>query len=77
MSLHWNRRYALASFSCVKCNKTEYKQGEIRTTGSGISRFLNLQNQKFITISCTGCGYTEIFRRDGSGIGNIFDVLGG
>jgi predicted nucleic-acid-binding Zn-ribbon protein len=65
------------NFSCVKCNSTEYKQGEIRTTGSGISRFLNLQNQKFITISCTKCGYTEVYRRSGSGIGNIFDALSG
>ena len=65
----------MASFSCVKCNKTEYKQGEIRTTGSGISRFLNLQNQKYATIACVKCGYTELYRMDGSGIGNILDLI--
>lgn len=63
-------------FSCIKCSGTDYKGGEIRTTGSGISRFLNLQNQKFSTVSCTGCGYTEIYRMDAGGaIGNIFDIL--
>ncbi len=64
-------------FTCDKCGNTEYKSGQIRTTGSGISRFLNLQNQKFETFSCTECGYTELFRSDGGGVGNIFDVLSG
>ena len=63
-------------YSCIKCAGTGYKAGEIRTTGSGISRFLNLQNQKFATVSCTQCGYTELYRMDASGaIGNIFDIL--
>ena len=63
-------------YSCFKCAGTDYEAGEIRTTGSGISRFLNLQNQKFATVSCSRCGYTEIYRMDASGaIGNIFDVL--
>jgi predicted nucleic-acid-binding Zn-ribbon protein len=63
-------------YSCVKCAGTDYEAGEIRTTGSGISRFLNLQNQKFATVSCAGCGYTEVYRmRAGGAIGNIFDIL--
>ena len=62
-------------WTCVKCNSKEYKNGELRTTGSGISRFLNLQNQKYVTVTCDGCGYTELYRADGSGIGNIFDIF--
>lgn len=62
-------------FECSKCRGTEYSSGEIRTTGSGASRFLNLQNQKFAVISCNGCGFTELYRMHGSGIGNIFDIF--
>jgi hypothetical protein len=63
-------------YSCVKCENTKFETGEIRTTGSGFSRFMNLQNQKFSTVSCTNCGYTEVYRMDASGkIGNIFDIL--
>ncbi len=62
-------------YSCIKCNGAEYRAGELRTTGSGISRFLNVQNQKYATVSCAGCGYTELFRMDGSGIGNIVDIF--
>ena len=65
-------------FSCDKCQGTSYKTGAIRTTGSGISRFLNLQNQKYNTISCQKCGYTEMYRADGGGMGgNILDLLSG
>jgi predicted nucleic-acid-binding Zn-ribbon protein len=67
---------AKQQYSCVKCEATEYATGEIRTTGSGLSRFLNLQNQKFTTVSCSNCGYTEVYRMDAGGkIGNIFDIL--
>ena len=67
---------AKQSYSCGKCKSVEYRTGALRTTGSGISRFLNLQNQKYSTISCGQCGYTELYRMDGGSVaGNILDVL--
>lgn len=75
-TIHWRRFVDKQQYSCDKCQGAEFKAGEIRTTGSGISRFLNLQNQKFNTVSCTRCGYTDVYRMDASGkIGNIFDIL--
>ena len=57
-------------YICMKCNGTE----------SGISRFLNVQNQKkelleYATLSCSECGYTELYCLDGSEIGNIVDLF--
>ncbi len=63
------------TYSCIKCKGAEYSTGEIRTTGSGLSRYLNIQNQKYATVACAECGYTEIYRLDGSGIGNIVDFF--
>ena len=64
-------------FSCAKCKTSNYVTGELRTTGSGITRFLNLQNQRYQTISCANCGYTELYKKDGGGLGgNILDILG-
>ena len=62
-------------FSCIKCSGTEYTGGEIRATGSGVSRFLNLQNQKFACVSCSNCGYTEFYRMASGRAGNILDIL--
>ena len=66
---------AQQSYSCTKCGGAEYRVGEIRTTGSGITRFLNIQNQKYNTIACTGCGYTELYRLGSGRLGNIFDFF--
>ncbi len=67
---------ALREYSCDKCGAKTYQSGELRTTGSGISRFLNLQNQKYATVACTECGFTELYRLDGSGlIGSAFDIF--
>ena len=64
------------TFGCVKCGGSEASTGEIRTTGSGFSRFMNLQNQKYATVSCVDCGYTELYKRSGGGaLGNVFDIL--
>ncbi|MBC8453293.1 MAG: hypothetical protein H8D69_02330 [Chloroflexi bacterium] len=62
-------------YECDKCHAADYKAGEIRTTGSGMSRLLNLQNQKYQTVSCTNCGFTELYRLDGSGFGNVIDMF--
>ena len=63
------------TYSCDKCHATTFKTGEIRTTGSGITRFLNIQNQKYQTVSCEKCGFTELFRLDGSGFSNVIDLF--
>ena len=64
-------------FSCAKCGCTNCETGEIRTTGSGFSRFLNLQNQKFGYLTCSNCAYTEFYRMHGGGKGMAFlDIIG-
>ena len=62
-------------FECAKCHSHEYETGQLRTTGSGLSRFFNIQNQKYTTVSCTKCGYTELYKLDGSGVGNLVDFF--
>ena len=68
--------YAGASFSCAKCHNNQYTTEEIRTIGK-YSRFFDLQNKKFAAVSCTQCGFTEIFRGDSSMLGNFLDILSG
>jgi predicted nucleic-acid-binding Zn-ribbon protein len=67
----------MTEFKCNRCGSYEYEKGEIRTTGSGISRFFNYQNQKFGAISCKSCGFTELYRQGSGGVGNLFDILSG
>ena len=62
------------TFSCSKCHHNQFETQEIRTTGK-YSRFFDIQNKKFTAISCTQCGFTEIYRGDSSTLGNIFDFF--
>ncbi len=64
------------TFSCTKCGHSRFETAEIRTTGKW-SRFFDIQNKKFTTVSCTQCGFTEIYRGDSSTLGNVFDFLSG
>ncbi|WP_416386996.1 zinc ribbon domain-containing protein [Metaclostridioides mangenotii] len=39
------------------------------------AKIFDVQNKKFITISCKKCGYTELYKADTSSGWNILDFL--
>jgi len=47
---------------CPKCGHTEAEVDDIATTGNGVSRLIDLQNRRFRAVSCTRCGYTELYK---------------
>jgi len=64
------------SYHCPKCGNRKAEMDEIRTTGSGFSRYFNIQNRRFTAVSCTHCGFTEFYRGAPSGgAGNVLDFL--
>jgi len=52
---------------CPKCGNTETEIDEISTTGSGLSKMLDIQNRRFHVVSCTNCGYSELYKGQSSG----------
>ena len=65
------------NWECPKCPNKKSEVGQFAATGGGITKFLNIQNKKFDTFSCTQCQYTEIYKTDTSILGNILDAFGG
>jgi len=64
------------SYQCIKCGSKKAEVDNIRTTGSGFTRFFNIQNRKFAAVSCTNCGFTEFYRKGKtSGASNVLDFL--
>ncbi|MBU93452.1 MAG: nucleic acid-binding protein [Chloroflexi bacterium] len=57
----------MKKYECIKCNNSKFIEGKINTTGSGLSRFLNIQLHSFLTVSCDKCGFTELFRKEKEG----------
>ena len=54
-------------YQCPKCGGRTPEVDEIRTTGSGFTRFFNIQNRQFTALSCSKCGFTELYKRGKSG----------
>lgn len=62
-------------YVCSKCGGREYEKDQIHTTGGNFAKLFDVQNKKFVTISCVRCGYTELFRAKSSTAMNILDFL--
>ncbi len=62
-------------YQCPKCQNQHYVHDQIQTTGGNFAKLFDVQNKKFITISCTQCGYTELFRRENSMGMDVLDFL--
>lgn len=60
---------------CPKCANTSYETDEFRATGGAFAKIFDVQNKKFATVSCTKCGFTELYKRQTSTIGNVFDFF--
>lgn len=62
-------------FVCEKCGNTQYEKDQFQATGGNFSKIFDVQNKKFVTISCTRCGYTELYKTTGSDGWDIIDFL--
>lgn len=66
-------------FKCPKCNSVGGHVERLAMSGTGISRFMEIQAYTYAFVSCLNCGFTEIYNlkmlegRDD--IGNILEIL--
>ena len=60
---------------CPKCGHADVHVGSISTTGGGLSKMFDVQTNKFRTVTCSGCGYTELYRDVGSSGSDLVDVF--
>ncbi len=65
------------NYSCIKCGCTNCEADEFRATGGQIAKIFDIQNKRFYTVSCTNCGYTEIYKKNVSTSENVVDFLFG
>lgn len=60
---------------CPKCGHTEAETDTIATSGSGLTKMFDIQNRQFTVVSCTNCGFSELYR--GRSSGNMIDLFFG
>ena len=49
-------------YTCPKCGNRHYESDQFQATGGNFAKIFEVQNKKFITVSCTSCGYTELYK---------------
>ncbi len=63
------------NYICPKCSNTSYKIGQMRATGGTLSKIFDVQSQKFSSVSCDRCTYTEFYKTKTTGLSNVFDFF--
>jgi len=67
----------ILKYQCPKCNNDTYEVGELRATGGTLSKIFDVQNQKYSSVTCKRCSYTEFYKASTSALSNIFDFFTG
>lgn len=62
-------------YVCPKCGNTRYESDQFQATGGNFAKLFDIQNKKFITVSCTNCGYTELYRAQNDAGMDVLDFL--
>ena len=61
---------------CLKCDNKDYEIGEIRVAGSFWQKIFNVQRNKFTSVTCSKCTYTDLFKgKSVSKLADIFDFF--
>lgn len=62
-------------YICQKCGNRTYEHDQFQATGGNFAKLFDVQNKKFVTITCTRCGYTELYKQQGDTGMDILDFL--
>jgi predicted nucleic-acid-binding Zn-ribbon protein len=66
-------------FVCPRCEGQGAQVERLAMSGTGFSRFFDIQPYRFAFASCTNCGYTEVFNlkilEGKDDLGTFLDIL--
>jgi predicted nucleic-acid-binding Zn-ribbon protein len=62
-------------YICPKCGNNEYEADQFQATGGNFAKLFDVQNKKFITVTCKRCGYTELYKAQSSSGWDVLDFL--
>ena len=54
-----------------------YVSDQFQATGGNLAKIFDVQNKRFITVTCRRCGFTELYRGQSSDGWNVLDFLMG
>lgn len=60
---------------CPKCGTTDAEVGPFAPANSGTSDLVDIQTSRINVVSCTGCGYSELYRDHGASADELIDTF--
>jgi len=63
------------AFVCVKCGGRHYETDQFQATGGNFAKLFDIQNKKFVTVTCCDCGYTELYKQPENSTMNVLDFF--
>ncbi|MDD2999554.1 MAG: GTP-binding protein [Erysipelotrichia bacterium] len=64
-----------SNWKCLKCENTNFETGELRATGGFLSKLFDIQTEKYTSVTCKNCGFTEFYKRSSSIVGHVVDFM--
>ena len=64
-------------YRCPKCGYDQFDHDQFQATGGNLAKIFDVQNKRFITVTCRRFGFTELYRGQTSDGWNILDFLMG
>lgn len=65
------------NWQCPKCGEREFDVDQFRAAGGMLAKLFDIQNKRFLTVTCQQCTYTEVYRTSSSTLGSVFDFMAG
>ncbi len=65
------------NYTCPKCNNKTCDIGQMRATGGVLSKIFDVQTEKYTSVTCQRCKYTEFYKASTKALSNIFDFFTG
>ena len=62
-------------FTCPKCANKTYEIGQMRATGGILSKIFDVQTEKYTSVTCGRCKYTEFYKAPTRALSNLFDFF--
>lgn len=63
-------------FVCPKCGNPGGRAKRISASGAGLSKLMDIQHNVFVAVSCSRCGYTELYNPEPyEGKDNFMNIL--
>ena len=63
------------NYTCSKCKNRTYTIGQMRATGGVLSKIFDVQTEKYTSVTCEKCKYTEFYKASTRALSNIFDFF--